>query len=154
MKNIFTLFAVTFLFAIIFSSCKKQTITNTIYIKDTTVHNNTTINDTVHNASSIIGFWPGNYSSPGNYPTSQFSFLFRTNGTVRFYIDGVDTTTAGAKAEGVYRIIGYSVTTQFVVGGNQYSTLGTVDSNFIFYEGTLGMGLQTSGYLINIAHKQ
>ncbi|HMG83058.1 MAG TPA: hypothetical protein VK559_08475 [Ferruginibacter sp.] len=158
MKHIFTLFVIAFLFATIFTACKKQTVTNTIYVKDTLVTKTITVKDTVH-GGNIIGYWPGTYNSPGNYPASQFSFLFRSDSTVRIYIDGNvgDTASAvsfGEVTEGVYRIINYTVTTQFVVGGNLYSTYGTTDSSFIFYEGTIGQGLQTSGFLVDIAHKQ
>ncbi len=158
MKNIFTLFSLAFVFAVIFTSCKKETITNTVYVKDTTVANTTTVKDTVYSGSNIVGFWPGTYASPGNYPTNQFSFLFRSDSTVRVYADGTDTTNPGETGEGVYRIIGYTITTQFNldVSGTYYvySTYGTVDSNFISYQGTIGQGLNTSGLLIDIAHKQ
>jgi hypothetical protein len=155
MKNIFTLLTIAFLFATVLVSCKKQTITNNIYVKDTTVHSTITVKDTVH-GGNIIGFWPGKYASPGYYPNAQFSYLFRSDGTVRIYADGDlnDTIVVGETGEGVYSIIGYSVATQFNLAGNLYSTLGTVDSSFIFYEGTIGEGLQTSGFLINFAHKQ
>jgi hypothetical protein len=154
MKNIFTLFTLAFIFAVIFTSCKKETITNTVYIKDTTITNTTTVKDTVYAGSNIVGFWPGTYGSPGNYPTFQFSFLFRSDNTVRIYADGTDTTSPGEIGTGVYSIIGYSVTTQFNLSGNVYSTYGTVDSSFISYQGTIGQGLNTSGFLIDIAHKQ
>ena len=71
---------------------------------------------------------------------------------MRVYINGADTTSA-LIADGVYTLTGYTVATQFVLSGNLYSTLGTVDSNFIFYEGTIGQGLNTSGFAIDNAHK-
>jgi hypothetical protein len=75
---------------------------------------------------------------------------------VRIYADGTDTTATGVGevGEGVYSIIGYSITTQFSLFGNIYSTNGTVDSSFISYQGTIGQGLNTSGFLVDIAHKQ
>jgi hypothetical protein len=154
MKNIFALFAVTFLFAIIFSSCKKQTITNTIYIKDTTIHLPVSVTDTV-NGRKIIGYWPGAYENPGYYPDQQFSFLFRSNGTVRVYIYGTDSSNALFTGEGQYQVTDSIVVTKLNIGSNLYSTIDTIRFNgYIFMEGTIGQGLNTSGFGVNIAHKQ
>jgi hypothetical protein len=166
MKNIFTLFTVAFLFAVIFSSCKK-TITNNYFIKDTTIVHITVSRDTtitrdttiIHDSvypDGIVGFWPGTFYTPGNYPVLQWSFFFKKDGTVRVYIQGSDADTANAPfiGDGIYRVIGLSVTTQLNIQGQLYSTLGTVDSSFIFYEGTIGQGLNTGGLYVNIAHKQ
>ena len=171
MKNIFTLLIITFLLGTIFASCQKQTVTNTVYIKDTsivnttvkrdsvaindstTIRDTTMVTDTSYHGGGIVGLWAGNFGSAGYNPTSQFSFLFRNDGTMRVYIYGTDTANATYAVDGVYQLIGYSVATQFVVGGNLYSTLGTVDSNFIFYQGTIGQGLNTTGFAIDNAHK-
>lgn len=171
MKNIFTLFVASFLFTMIFVSCQKQTVTNTVYVKDTTIVNTTIkrdsiittdsstvrdttiVTDTASHGGGIVGFWPGTFNNPGYVPLSQFSFLFNSNGTVRVYADGTDTSNAPFIGDGIYQIIGYSVATRFTISGNLYSGLGTVDSNFIFYEGTVGQGLNTSGIFVDIAHK-
>jgi hypothetical protein len=167
MKNIFTLFALAFIFAVIFISCKKETVTNTVYIKDTSIINTTVIRDSTTTTdstlirdsvypSSIIGFWPGTFNNPGFDPSYEFSFLFKSDGTLRVYIEGSDADTAAApfKGDGVYRILGLALATQFNVAGQLYSTQGTLDSSFLFYQGTIGEGLQTSGTFVNIAHKQ
>lgn len=146
---------VAFLFATILISCKKQVVTNTIYIKDTTIYHPISIRDTV-NGRPLAGYWPGTYQSPGFYPDYQFSFLFRTDGTVRVYIYGTDSSNALVNGEGQYQIIQDSVVaTTLDIGGNFYSTFDTVRFNGnIFMEGTIGQGLSTSGYGVNIAHKQ
>jgi hypothetical protein len=155
MKNIFTSLTVVLLFATILISCKKQVVTNTIYVKDTTIKNPILINDTIY-GGKIVGFWPGTFENPGYYPDSQFSFLFKSDGTVRVYIEGSDADTAASPfiGDGVYRVIGFTIASQFNIAGQLYSAQGIVDSSFIFYEGTIGEGLQTSGTFVDIAHKQ
>jgi len=166
MKNIFTLFAIAFVFTTVLVSCKKQTVTNNIYVKDTTIVkpiitrdttttvNFTLIRDTIY-PSTIVGFWPGTFENPGTFPDTQFSFLFKSDGTARVYVEGSDADTAASPfiGDGVYRIIGYTIASQFNIAGQLYSAQGVVDSSFLFYEGTIGQGLQTSGTFVDIAHK-
>jgi hypothetical protein len=155
MKNIFAQFALVFLLVTVLASCKKEVVTNTVYIKDTTIKNPINIKDTIY-GGKIAGFWPGTFENPGFYPNSQFSFLFKSDGTLRVYVEGSDADTAASPfiGDGVYRILGFSIASQFNIAGQLYSAQGTVDSSFIFYEGTIGGGLQTSGTFVDIAHKQ
>jgi hypothetical protein len=154
MKKIFTLFTLVFIFAIILVSCKKEIVTNTIYIKDTAIHNPVTITDTV-NGRKIVGYWPGTFENPGYWPDWQFSFLFRSDGTVRVYIYGTDSTDAPTTGEGQYQVTDSLVVTKLNIGGSLYSSIDTLrNGSFIFIEGTIGQGLSTSGFGVNIAHKQ
>jgi hypothetical protein len=94
---------------------------------------------------SMAGLWQGKYGGTTSYPTSGYSALFRSNGTVRFF-DGADTTSA-SKAEGTYTVAGSTVTATYTYlpSGPQYSISATVDSKFTFLEGTYGAGASTSG---------
>lgn len=95
--------------------------------------------------ASMVGFWQGKYGGTTSYPSSGYSALFRSNGTVRFF-DGVDTATA-SKAEGTYSVTGSTVTATYTYlsSGPQYSISATVDGKFTFLEGTYGSGTNTSG---------
>jgi len=96
-------------------------------------------------APSIVGLWKGKYGGVSSYPTSGYTMLFRSNGTVRVF-DGTDTTTA-SKAEGTYNISGTTVTTNYTYlsSGPTYSTSATFNSIYTFMEGTYGAGAATSG---------
>ena len=97
---------------------------------------------------SMVGFWMGKYGASENYPTNGYSFLFRADGTVRVF-NGTDTTSAAVgRAEGIYSILGSTVTTKYTYlsdGGATFSTAGTVNGRFTFLEGTWGSGDNTSG---------
>lgn len=96
-------------------------------------------------APSIVGLWKGKYGGVASYPTSGYTMLFRSNGTVRVF-DGTDTTIA-SKAEGTYSISGTTVTTNYtyLTSPNTYSTSATFNSIYTFMEGTYGAGAATSG---------
>jgi hypothetical protein len=153
MKNIFTIVVLTFFFVMILASCKKQVVTNTVYLKDTTIKNSTVIKDTLY--GSVVGFWAGTFASPGDYPSSQFSYLFRSDGSVTVYIEGPDTASAAFIGEGQYQVIDSLVITQLSIDFNYYSSVDTIrKASSLFFEGTIGQGLNTSGWGVNIAHKE
>lgn len=92
-----------------------------------------------------VGFWKGKYGSGTTaYPTSGYSFLFRSNGTVRVF-DGSDTTSAN-KAEGTYSITGAAVAATYTYVGttSQFSIAATIDPRYSFQEGTWGSGANTT----------
>ena len=93
----------------------------------------------------IVGLWVGKYGgSLTTYPTSGFTMLFRSNGTVRVF-DGTDTSAAG-KAEGTYTVSGTTVTTTYAYSAStSYATTATVDAKFTFQEGTWGPPGSASG---------
>ena len=98
---------------------------------------------------TVTGFWVGKYGSNNNYPTSDYAFLFRGDGTVRVFSGGADTTSAGvSKAEGIYSFLGSTVTAKYTymgAGGTTFSVSAKVNSKFTFMEGTWGPGDNTSG---------
>ena len=110
--------------------------------------------------SEIAGFWPGLYESPGQNPDLQFSFLYRSDGTLRVYGDGTDTTSAnvGEVGDGTYSISGSVLTTHFtfIIGGipYAYSSVATISTGHTFYEGTVGQDTATSGAFVFIGNKQ
>src|SRR5690606_6353548 len=88
----------------------------------------------------------GKYGTGENYPTIGYALLFRGDGTVRVF-SGADTTSA-AKGEGIYSILGSTVTAKYTFvsdGGTTFSFTGTVNGGFTFLEGTWGSGDNTSG---------
>jgi hypothetical protein len=96
-------------------------------------------------APSINGLWKGKYGNGATtYPTAGYSFLYRSNGTVRVF-DGTDTSTA-SKAEGTYTITGTTVnsTYTYLPAGSTFSTTATFNTAFTFIEGTWGNGTNTS----------
>src|SRR5690606_10447287 len=99
-------------------------------------------------APSMVGFWQGKYGAGENYPTNGYAFLFRADGTIRVF-NGIDTTSAAvAKGEGIYSILGATVTAKYTYlseGGATFSFTGAVNSSFTFLEGTWGSGDNTSG---------
>ncbi len=119
-----TLFIV--LFTVILSSCKKDK----------------------PEPATLVGLWEGKYSEAELYPINGYIFLFRGDGTVRVF-NGTDTTNeAVGRAEGIYSILGSTVTTKYTyfgVGGATFSTRSTVNDKFTFQEGTWGAGENTSG---------
>jgi hypothetical protein len=148
MKNLLIVSITALLYTMIFTSCKKDTVTNTVTVKDT-----------VAPVRNIIGYWQGQfaaYTTPQQYPTNgALGFLFRANGTVRVY-DGtvpMDTATA-VVAEGTYNISGLTVFTTFTISAVSLSTVATVDSAFTFFQGTLGNSPSTSGEDVFFEGKQ
>lgn len=94
---------------------------------------------------SLTGYWQGAYStSPGGPLNSNWSMLFRENGTVRVF-DDADTNIA-FKAEGVYNITGRTVRTQYTYsgGGGTYSSSGELNANSSEITGTWGTGSSSS----------
>ncbi len=99
-------------------------------------------------APSMVGFWQGKYGTSNNYPTNGYAFLFRSDGTVRVFNDSDTTSAAVGRGEGIYSILGSTVTakyTYFGPGGATFSVSGMVNSSFTFLEGTWGPGDNTSG---------
>ena len=98
---------------------------------------------------NMFGFWQGKYGNGNNYPTSEYAFLFREDGTVRVFSGGSDTTSAAvSKGEGIYPIPGSTMTAKYTYlgpGGTTFSVTGTVNPSFTFLEGTWGPGDNTSG---------
>ncbi|MBX3242455.1 MAG: hypothetical protein KIT80_04895 [Chitinophagaceae bacterium] len=98
--------------------------------------------------ATLVGLWEGKYSEAELYPINGYMFLFRGDGTVRVF-NGTDTTNqAVGRAEGIYSILGSTVTTKYTyvgVGGTTFSTRSTVNTRFTFQEGTWGAGENTSG---------
>ena len=126
MKQVTFFFITIFSMCVIFSSCKKSS-------------------DPAPTDPGYVGFWKGKYGSGATaYPTSGYSFLFRSNGTVRIF-DGNDTTTAN-KAEGTYSITGAAVTSTYTYVGTtaQFSVAATIDPKYTFQEGTWGSGTNTT----------
>jgi len=67
MKQVTFFFIAIFSMCIIFSSCKKSS-------------------DPAPTDPGYVGFWKGKYGSGTTaYPTNGYSFLFRSNGTVRIF---------------------------------------------------------------------
>lgn len=148
MKNLFLFLPVLMITLMAVSSCKKDTVTNTV-----------TVHDTVAPAPSIVGYWPGKFAvtaSPQTYPVQPLSFLFEANGTVVVYGRSADTTSATTlKGYGTYTVSGLTVTTSFFYNGSQQlSTTATVDSLFTFSQGTVGTSPATSGDDVFFNYKQ
>jgi hypothetical protein len=145
----FIIFSITLLlFSTMLASCKKDTVTNTVTVKDT-----------VAPVRTIVGYWQGQfaiYTTPQQYPTDgAIGFLYRANGTVRVY-DGfvpLDTATS-VTAEGTYNISGLTVFTNFTIYSTALSATETVDSAFTFFQGTLGDSPNVSGDDVFFAGKQ
>ncbi|MCD8539623.1 MAG: hypothetical protein LRY55_07525 [Leadbetterella sp.] len=73
--------------------------------------------------------------------------MFRSDGTVRVF-NNTDTTAAStAKGEGIYSLLGSTLTAKYTYFGTatSYSVTGSVNSQFTFIEGTWGPGDNTSG---------
>jgi hypothetical protein len=104
-------------------------------------------------STTIVGYWEGKYSDDlTSYPTNPYSFLFRSNGTVRVYDETVDTGLNYA-AEGTYTINGNIVNTtyKYLNGGGIYSSTATVDSDNTFMEGSWGSDTTTNFGLFFLA---
>ena len=97
---------------------------------------------------SMVGFWQGKYGVGDDYPSNGYAFLFRADGTIRVF-NGTDTTSAAvSKAEGIYSILGSTVTARYTYmsdGEDTFSFAGKVNAQFTFLEGTWGTGDNTVG---------
>jgi hypothetical protein len=88
---------------------------------------------------SVVGFWKGKLGQDQQYPIHGYAYLFRSNGTVRVYFLGNNPDTLIAKiAEGTYLITGNQVNTThtYFSNGPQHSTVGTINANYSFTEGS------------------
>jgi len=98
--------------------------------------------------TSPIGYWKGLYGTGTNPQTQNYSWLFRSNGTIRVYSQAADTT-GGSKAEGTYSVSGTIITNSYTyISGpltGTFSTNSAVDANFQTLTGTYGSGTATSG---------
>jgi len=98
--------------------------------------------------TSPVGYWKGFYGSGTNPQTQNYSWLFRSDGTIRVYSQSADTS-GGSKAEGNYTVVGTTITTQYTyISGpitGTFSTNSVVDEEFENLSGTYGSGTNTSG---------
>jgi hypothetical protein len=143
MKNLPFYSVIMLVLAIMFASCKKDTVTKTV-----------TVIDTVAPVKTMVGFWRGDFAGPGVYPNQPFSVLFRSDSTLRIYEDGfsnIDTASAIA-SEGTYSLSGITLTMQFTYL-NHYNLVATVDSATTFFQGTAGIAPGTSGDFVFIDYK-
>jgi hypothetical protein len=88
---------------------------------------------------SIVGFWKGKIGIGQQYPIYGYAYLFRDNGTVRVYFLGNNSDTTLAKvAEGSYLLTGTQLNTThtYFPNGSQHSTVGIINGNYSFTEGT------------------
>jgi len=98
---------------------------------------------------SLIGLWHGAYANGTDLPTDTgnlgYSFLFRSNGTVRVF-DRYDTIPSEA-AEGTYTVSGDTVSTTYTFTSAllTYSSTAVINSSDNFMFGTWGSGSNTSG---------
>ncbi|HTB51190.1 MAG TPA: hypothetical protein VK718_00330 [Ferruginibacter sp.] len=138
MKNLFSILIVSFILAIASTSCKKENVTRTVIIKDT-----------VPPDTTIIGFFAGKIGDATDYPSIQFSLLFRGNGTVRVYQGGTvgDTSSIGTEpAEGTYFVSGDTVNTTFTFSdATMFSTQAIIDPEFAYMGGSWGYGSTNNG---------
>ena len=118
------LFAFALLFLVLFSACKKDKEEN----------------------ENPAGYWKGLYGSGTLSPSQAYSVLFRPDGTARIYSQSSDTST-GPKAEGTYKVIGSTVTTNYTyfTGSITGSFSTTSSSDGTEMAGTYGSGSATSG---------
>ncbi|MCF3110500.1 hypothetical protein LL912_17065 [Niabella sp. CC-SYL272] len=85
---------------------------------------------------TVEGYWAGNYGIGNTTPDLFYSFLFRSNGTVRVYSGNTDTSKA-VKAEGSYTLENSTVKTTYHSGADiSYSTVATLNAAFTSMEGT------------------
>jgi hypothetical protein len=166
MKNILSIFTITFITAVAFTSCKKGDIINTTTTRDTTLVNDslriqdtirikdtTRITDTIPHISTFIGFYVGKIANSTDYPTFQIDFLFRSDGTVRAYNNNSTTpgyfdTSAIPPAEGTYILSGDTVTTYCIYISDttqKFSTIAIINSDSTYMAGSWGYGTINNG---------
>jgi hypothetical protein len=166
MKHILSIFTIFFITTVVFTSCKKEDVTNTTTTRDTTLVNDsikiqdtirirdtTIITDTIPHISTFIGFYVGKIGNNTDYPTFQIDFLFRSDGTVRAYNNNITTpgyfdTSAIPPAEGTYVLSGDTVTTTCAYVSNPsniFSTIAIINSDSTYMEGTWGYGSFNNG---------
>jgi len=88
---------------------------------------------------SVVGYWKGNWGGTTGTPTEPWSFLVRSNGTLRIY-DGPDTAAA-SKAEGIYALTGQTLTVNYNYGsgGNDLKVQATLNEALTRIDGTWGI---------------
>lgn len=100
---------------------------------------------------TVEGYWAGNYGLGNNNPDLFYSFLFRSNGTVRVYSGNADTAKA-VKAEGSYTLQNNMVKTTYKTGADiSYSTSATLNAAFNAMEGNWKddqLGLNKGGFSV------
>jgi hypothetical protein len=122
MKKLTNILALSILYTVLFISCKKDNPT----------------------LPSVVGYWNGKSSiDPTTYPNRGYSFLFRSDGTVRVYhLNYLTDTAAVHKGEGTYTVTANQVKTNYtiLIYGIEFSTISSIDDHFTFMEGTWGPG--------------
>jgi hypothetical protein len=175
MKNIFSLFIIIFIALVIFTSCSKPTVVNTITTTDTThvydtvnvkdtfrFHDTTVIKDTIQHPITIVGYYTGKIGNNSDYPSFQLGFLFRADGTVRAYNNNITTpgyadTSTIPPAEGTYTVSGDTVRTTCTYlnnPSNTFSTIALIDSANTYMEGSWGPGTLYTGGGYFFVYKQ
>ncbi len=85
---------------------------------------------------TAVGLWEGKYGTASS-PNTTYALLLKTNGTMRAYIGGSDTSNAFTKADGTWSINGLVIKTTYVVSAsNTHSTEGLANNDFTTKEGS------------------
>jgi hypothetical protein len=122
------------LFPLFFSACSKKTVPAPI---------------------NVVGLWRGKSSNVGNSNIDDVYYLFRSNGTVRYFL-GTDTTTA-INFDGTYTLLGNQLNTtysQIFITPLVYSETNIVTADGKHFDGTYGSGIITVGGGVQSADKQ
>ncbi|MDE3213508.1 MAG: hypothetical protein KGM98_09765 [Bacteroidota bacterium] len=125
MKKI-TLFALAIIIVMSIFSCSKKNATTT---------------------PSVVGYWAGVYGNGIATPSIFYSFLIRSNGTVRIYANNADTAAADL-AVGNYSYTSSTITINkysYINGTGTYSVTGTLSADGKTWSGTWGAGANTTG---------